>query len=157
MSDRGDAAEQVFADSIGQLQAKILEASELMLNGLGLAQRDAAPIRFGGHEQLPPLSVRDAAQWEAQRDAQREARAMHARALAAACQDIDRLAQALPDERPPPDASELERLQQELREAEQAVNKGLERAAGLVKRLREEKEEAMRALLLKKVRPAADE
>jgi hypothetical protein len=136
------------ADSIGQLQSKILEAAELMLNGIGLAQRDAAPVRFGSHTEQPPLSAPDTAAWLAQRAAQAEARTGHARALARVCGEADRLAQALPERRPI-DAAELLRLQEQLAQAEQAVNAGLARAATVVKRLREDKEEAMRAVLLK--------
>jgi hypothetical protein len=49
-------------DSLGQLQAKVLELSEAMFNGLGLVQRNAAPVRFDedAPSEAVPLSVGEA-------------------------------------------------------------------------------------------------
>lgn len=147
----------VPADSIGQLQGKVLEAAELMLNGLGLAQRDAAAVRFGRHPELPPLSAADPAAWQAQRAAQQETRAAHARALVLACRDADLLAQALPEGRPAAGADELLALHEELVAAERAAGTALARAGRLVQRLREEEGAALRTLLLKRPREEGNE
>lgn len=117
-------------DSIGQLQAKILEVSDLMLNAFGLAQRDAPPVRFSstnGAETPLCVPAENQEAWMQQCQAQKQQRAEHAKQLVAACLDIDRLAQTLPERRDP-DVAQLLKLQEELKEAEEAVNQALSRS-----------------------------
>jgi hypothetical protein len=152
-------------DSIGQLQAKILEVSHLMLSAFGVAQGDAAPVRFSSKSALAslgqdggaPLSVEaeKIGVWEQSCAAQKSQRAEYAKLLVAACLDIDRLAEVLPERREP-DVNRIEKLQKELRDAENAVNEALVRSQKVVKQLRDAKEEALEALVLKSSKRARE-
>lgn len=141
------------ADSIGQLQNALLELAESMVNGLGLVTRNAIPVNFDepGKEPLSLEGEHQLGAWRAGRDAQPGARREFAEQVVAAAKKIDRLAESLPPLNPP-DEAELEQLQDGLDEAERQLEARVQRATGILKRVRKEKEQAMRLLLEKRPR-----
>ncbi len=129
-------------DVLGQLQSKILELSERMFNSLGVVQRDAPPVRFGDGSQAPLSLGGDSTsleRWQSAVAMQHEGRREFSKGLVETCKSIDLLASSLPP-LAHPDPGNLKRLQNELDEAERELQESLDRANGVLKRLRVEQQ-----------------